>query len=178
MIDKVTWLIKSTCCEEWIAPLFEWALAWKPSCYDRIPIFTRLISSIKYCFTGPLVVRVHRTHLRDELTELFSDPEILQETIVWRLIDDHGREEEGVRAGVQRHIFSTFWQTVFCSYTLGDVENVPCIRHDLQKSQWEAIGRVLTYGFKYWSYILFPHGQLTCWRWNTRFILLIGSIMQ
>ena len=107
-------------------------------------------------------MRVHRTHLRDELTELFSDPEILQETIEWRLIDDHGREEEGVRAGVQRHIFSTFWQTVFCSYTLGDVEKVPCIRHDLQKSQWEAIGRVLTYGFKYCSYILFPHGQLTC----------------
>ena len=41
-------------------------------------------------------MRVHRTHLRDELTELFSDPEILQETIEWRLIDDHGREEEGV----------------------------------------------------------------------------------
>ena len=107
-------------------------------------------------------MRVHRTHLRDELTELFSDPEILQETIVWRLIDDHDREEEGVRAGVQRHIFSTFWQTVFCSYTLGDVENVPCIRHDLQKSQWEAIGRVPRYGFKYCSYILFPHEQLTC----------------
>ena len=147
MIDKVTWLMKSTYCEEYIAPLFEWALAWKPSFYNRIPIFTRLISSIKYCSTGPLVVRVHRTHLRDELTELFSDPEILQETIEWRLIDDHGREEEGVRASVQRHIFSTFWQTVFCSYTLGDVEKVPCIRHDLQKSQWEAIGRVLTYGF-------------------------------
>ena len=107
-------------------------------------------------------MRVHRTHLKDELTELFSDPEILRETIEWRLIDDHGREEEGVRASVQRHIFSTFWQTVFCSYTLGDVENVPCIRHDLQKSQWEAIGRVPTYGFKYCSYILFPHGQLTC----------------
>ena len=41
-------------------------------------------------------MRVHRTHLRDELTELFSDPEILRETIEWRLIDDHGGEEEGV----------------------------------------------------------------------------------
>ena len=67
-----------------------------------------------------------------------------------------------MRAGVQRHIFSRFWQTVLCSYTLGDVEKVPCIRHDLQKSHWEAIGRVLTYGFKYCSYIRFPHVQLTC----------------
>ena len=107
-------------------------------------------------------MRVHRIHLRDELIEFFSDPEILQQTIEWRLIDDHGREEEGVRAGVERDIFSTIWQTVFCSYTLGDVEKVPCIRRDLQKSQWEAIGLALTYGFKYCSYILFPHGQLTC----------------
>ena len=67
-----------------------------------------------------------------------------------------------MRAGVQRHIFSRFWQTVLCSYTLGDVEKVPCIRHDLQKSHWEAIGRVLTYGFKYCSYIRFRHVQLTC----------------
>ena len=58
--------------------------------------------------------------------------------------------------------FSQHFGKVFCSYTLGDVEKVPCIRRDLQKSQWEAIGRVLTYGFKYYSYILFPHGQLTC----------------
>ena len=103
-------------------------------------------------------MRVHRTHLKDELTELFSDPEILRETIEWRLIDDHGREEEGVRASVQRHIFSTFWQTVFCSYTSGDVENVPCIRHDLQKV---SVG-----------------GNRSCADINTRFILLIGSIMQ
>ena len=107
-------------------------------------------------------MRVHRTHLRDELIELFSDPEILQKTIEWRLIDDHSREEEGVIAGVERDIFSTSWQTVFCSYTLGDVEKVPCVRLDLKKSQWEAIGLVLTYGLKYCSYILFPHGQLTC----------------
>ena len=49
-------------------------------------------------------MRVHRTHLRDELIEFVSDPEILQQTIEWRLIDDHGREEEGVRAGVERDI--------------------------------------------------------------------------
>ena len=86
---------------------------------------------------------------------MFSDSEILQQTIEWRLIDDHAREEEGVGAGVQRDILAT----VFCSYTLGDVEKVPCIRHDVQKSQWEAIGRVLTYGFKYCGYILFHMGN-------------------
>ena len=53
-------------------------------------------------------MRVHRTHLRDDLIKLFSDPEILHRTIEWRIIDDHGREEEGVGEGVQRDIFSTF----------------------------------------------------------------------
>ena len=86
-------------------------------------------------------MRVHRTHSRDELIELFSDPEILQQTIEWRLIDGHSREEEGVIAGVERDVFSTIWQTVFCSYTLGDVEKVPCIRLDLKKSQWEVSNR-------------------------------------
>lgn len=98
-------------------------------------------------------MRVHRTHLRDDLMKLFSDPEILQKSIQWRIIDDHGREEEGVGAGVERDIFASFWQSIFSSLTLGDLEKVPCIRHDLQKSEWEAIGRVLTYGFKYCSYI-------------------------
>ena len=99
------------------------------------------------------MVRVHRTQLKEDLIKLFSDPEILQQPIEWRIIDDHGREEEGVGAGVQREIFSTFWQSVFSSLTLGDVEKVPCIRHDHQKSEWEAIGRVLAYGFKYSRYI-------------------------
>ena len=80
-------------------------------------------------------MRVHRTHSRDELIELFSDPEILQQTIEWRLIDDHSREEEGVIAGVERDIFSTIWQTAFCSYTLGDVEKVPCILKSLSGKQ-------------------------------------------
>ena len=57
-------------------------------------------------------MRVHRTHLKDELTELFSDPEILRETIEWRLIDDHGREEEGVRASVQRHFLNVLANSV------------------------------------------------------------------
>lgn len=76
MINKVTWHIESTYGEVCIAPLFEWAFAWKPSCYDRIPIFTRLISSIYYCFTEPLFVRVNRTHLRDELTIVLRSRDI------------------------------------------------------------------------------------------------------
>ena len=35
---------------------------------------------------------------------------------------------------------------------VGDREKVPCIRHDFQKSEWTAIGRVLVFGFKEINY--------------------------
>ncbi|KAK3742020.1 hypothetical protein QZH41_014346 [Actinostola sp. cb2023] len=102
---------------------------------------------------GPKLVKVHRVNIKTDLVNIFSDQKILQKTIEWKVIDDHGKEEEGEGAGVQRDIFSTFWQSIYSSVTLGDLEKVPCIRHDHQKTEWEAIGRVLAYGFKYFGYI-------------------------
>lgn len=32
------------------------------------------------------------------------------------------------------------------------MEKVPCIRHDFQKLEWQAIGRIFVYGFKSVSY--------------------------
>lgn len=58
--------------------------------------------------------------------------------------------------GVARDVISTFWQQIFASTAIGDIEKVPCIRHDYQKSEWEAIGRILAYGFKKFTY--FPVG--------------------
>ena len=59
-----------------------------------------------------------------------------------RVINHQGRLEEGVGPGVVREVLATFWQDVFASLTQGDIEKVPCIRHDHQKQEWEAIGRV------------------------------------
>ena len=70
-----------------------------------------------------------------------------------RVIDDHGRLEKGEGPGVLRDVLSTFWQHIFTSLTLGHVEKVPSIRHDHQKHEWEAIGRVLLYGFKEAGYV-------------------------
>lgn len=69
-----------------------------------------------------------------------------------RVIDDHGHLEEGKGPGVLRDVLSTFWQTIFTSLTLGHVEKVPSIRHDHQKHEWEAIGRVLLFGLKEAAY--------------------------
>ena len=56
-------------------------------------------------------------------------------------------------AEVTRDVFTTLWQEIFTSLTVGNVEKLPCLRHDHQKTQWEAIGHVLVYGFELTGYI-------------------------
>lgn len=85
--------------------------------------------------------------------KLFADPTVVQQQLDWRVIDNYGRQEEGVGSGVQRDILATFWQGIFASLTVGDVQKVPCIRHDHQKTEWEAICRVLVYGFHFAGYV-------------------------
>ena len=98
-------------------------------------------------------VSVHRSLIKEDLIKLFANPTVLEQQLEWKVIDDHGREEQGVGTGVLRDILATFWQRMFSSLTVGDVVKVPCIRHDHQKTEWEAIGRVLVYGFQYAEYI-------------------------
>ena len=57
-----------------------------------------------------------------------------------RVVDERGKVEEGEGEGVTRDIIATFWQQFFSSAAIGDKEKVPAIRHDYQKSEWEAIG--------------------------------------
>ena len=65
-----------------------------------------------------------------------------------KVIDERGKVEEGDGEGVTRDIIATFWQHFCSSAAIGDKEKVLAIRHDYQKSEWEAIGRILVYGFK------------------------------
>ena len=73
------------------------------------------------------IVHVHRSLIKEDVIKLFADPTVLQQELHWRVIDNHGRQEEGVGSGVQRDILATFWQGIFASLTVGDVEKVPCI---------------------------------------------------
>ena len=99
---------------------------------------------------------VHHACLKDELIEIFSSPDSLSYVSSFRVIDEGGRMEEGQGSGVTRDVIATFWQQLFAATTIGDRGKVPCIRHDLQKREWTAIGRVLVFGFKKVNY--FPLG--------------------
>ena len=57
-------------------------------------------------------VNVHRSLIKEDLIKVFADPTVLQQELDWRVIDNHGRQEESVGSGVQRDILATFWQGI------------------------------------------------------------------
>ena len=97
-------------------------------------------------------VFLHRALLKDDMIELFSDPSMINVNLDVTVIGNDGNPEEGTRVGVMREVLTSFWQLVYHSLTVGTQEKVPCIRHELQKTQWEAIARVIVYGVKRYNY--------------------------
>lgn len=95
---------------------------------------------------------LHRALLKDDLIELFSDPTMINVNLNVTVIGNDGNIEDGIGEGVIREILTSFWQLVYHSLTVGTQEKVPCIRHELQKTQWEAIARVIVFGVKRYNY--------------------------
>lgn len=96
-------------------------------------------------------VYVHRTNLKGDLISIFKNDHSASLSQV-KIIDERGQEEEGEGIGVLRDVIATFWQQLFASASVGNMEKVPSIRHDFQKLEWQAIARILVYGFKSVSY--------------------------
>ena len=112
----------------------------------------------------------YRAFLKDNLIEIFKDPEMVHVNLDVNFIDNNGREEEGKGAGVFREAISTFWNQFFNLLAVGTQEKVPAIRHDYQRAEWEAIGRILMYGYIKERYFPFHCHGLSCimpfWRRN------------
>ena len=83
---------------------------------------------------------MYRVFVKDNLIEIFKDPEMFHENLDVTFIGNNSRKEEGKGAGVLREALSTFWNQFFNSLTVGTQEKVPAIRHDYQRVEWEAIG--------------------------------------
>ena len=100
-------------------------------------------------------VFLHRALLKDDMIELFSDPSMINVNLDVTVIGNDGNPEEGTGVGVMREVLTSFLQLVYHSLTVGTQEKVPCIRHELQKTQWEAIARVIVYGVKRYNHFPF-----------------------
>ena len=92
-------------------------------------------------------VILHRTLLKEDMIQAFKDPEIFHMNIDVTFVGSDGRVEEGKGDGVFRDVLTTFWNQFFNSLTIGAQEKVPAIRHDYQKGEWQAIARILVYGY-------------------------------
>lgn len=92
-------------------------------------------------------ILVHRTNVMKDLIKEFKDKEILDYNLNIRVIASNGALEKGEGKGVTREILTLFWQSFFTCLAVGAKEKVPSIRHDFQKNDWEAVARVLIYGY-------------------------------
>lgn len=99
---------------------------------------------------------LYMAFLKDNLIEIFKDLKILHVNLDVTLIGDNGKEEEGKGASVFRDALSTFWSQFFNSLTVGTQEKVPAIRHDYDRAEWEAIVRILMYGYMKERYFPLP----------------------
>lgn len=95
---------------------------------------------------------MHRTTIRNDIISIFEEQNILESLINITVIDTNGQEEKGKGKRVTLDILTHFWQEFFTVLTSGSNERIPHIRHDLQKPQWEAIARVIVYGYRVVNY--------------------------
>ena len=97
-------------------------------------------------------VVVHRSQVRSDLTDVFGDEDIFKYALQVKVIDNRGQPEKGEGRGVLLDVLTEFWQESFTALTVGTNEKTPFIRHDLQKKEWEAVARVLVYGYIHAKY--------------------------
>ena len=102
------------------------------------------------------IIKVHRSLIREDMLQIFSDPSILNASLHAVIINQLGHQEVCEGMGVLREVFSLFWKESYESYMLGESERVPYIRHDFNRGKWEAVGRILVKGYSECRYLPYP----------------------
>ena len=93
-------------------------------------------------------VRLNHLQLKNQLVELYADENILQYHFIVTLLDARGMKEEGSDVGVSKEIYSNFFIELFASRTVGRVDKVPCVRHDMTQFEWDAVARIFISAMK------------------------------
>ena len=70
----------------------------------------------------------------------------------FQIIDEKGQVEEGVGEGVDREVYTLFWNEFSNSFTIGERERVPFVRHDHFIQEWESVARILVKGYTTTNY--------------------------
>lgn len=100
----------------------------------------------------PFIIKVHRTMIKQDLIDIFSDDSVMSKHLIGIMINSKGEEEQGRGTGVLREIFSLFWSEFVDSAMIGEEERVSFIRHDYNRDKWQSVARILVKGFTESSY--------------------------
>lgn len=116
---------------------------------------------------------MHRLNIKKDLIDLFRDPLIMIQDIEIIVIDARGVEDIGRGVGLLRDIFFLFWKETYDSLFVGENQRVPFIKHDYQRGEWIAVGRILVKGYFICQYlpILLPQTFLACLFWGESAII-------
>ena len=93
-------------------------------------------------------VVLYLSFIHQDVINLFKDPSILDCMLNITVINANGQPEKGDGEGVLRDVLTHFWHEFFTTLSIGETEKTPHIWHDLQKLEWQAIARVLVFGYK------------------------------
>lgn len=99
------------------------------------------------------------------MLELFSNDDILKCNLDVAFIGHNGQEEIGRGQGVLRDALTSFWKGFSNALSVGAESKVPAIRHDYQRKEWEAVARILVFGYmkeQYFPLLLSPAFIAAC----------------
>lgn len=113
---------------------------------------------------GVMSLTVHRSVICSDMIEQFKDTRVMNSSLLFTIINERGKKEEGVGVGEEREVYSLFWKEFANSMTIGERERVPFVRRDHFIKEWEAVGRILVKGYQSVSYFpLFLSKAFICY---------------
>lgn len=67
---------------------------------------------------------------------------------ITRVLPNGEREIAEDSGGVLRDLLTEYWTSFYELCTLGRDAKVPSLRHDFGAVEWEAVARILVYGYR------------------------------
>ncbi|CAG9763578.1 unnamed protein product [Ceutorhynchus assimilis] len=103
--------------------------------------------------TGTEKLVLHRGNIFRELIDAVKNRNIRFSTVQVEMILPNGKPEEAEDVGgVLRDCISEFFASFYEMGTMGAELKVPALRHDFQKEEWSAVGKIIAESFLSESY--------------------------
>ncbi|XP_046555827.1 uncharacterized protein LOC124265079 [Haliotis rubra] len=111
-----------------------------------VPTETKDVQSVE--------MTIHRGSLvLSELCSYFKDASIMNKIInIVRILPNGDIEKAQDTGGVFKDTLTEFWELFYSQCTVGRDVKVPFLRHDYGQEEWNAVGRILVYGWKHQGY--------------------------